>query len=41
MDKIALYVNGSLYEGWKKVSVDRGVESVSGSFTLDTGDSGT
>ena len=38
MDKIALYVNGSLYEGWKKVFVDRGVESVSGSFTLDTGD---
>jgi prophage tail gpP-like protein len=34
MPKVSLNVNGLLYEGWKDVSITRGIECLSGAFDL-------
>lgn len=34
MSDVKLTVNGRLYEGWKEIEVDRGIDTLAGAFTL-------
>jgi prophage tail gpP-like protein len=38
MNKVELYVNGKIYDGWKDVDITRALNAVSGSFSLSITD---